>query len=187
MGLDYLKAIQENSSLVQFSEFVLALKDIPRKGWQKKLGMKKPESVADHAYSVATLAMILSDARGLDSAKIIKMALLHDLAESITGDITPDEMPRVKKEKLEHIAMKKILGTLDSKLQKQYQSIWTEYERNDTKEAKLLHQIDKLEVILQANAYRKNGITQKKIAPFFNSAKKQITDLELAKILTSLE
>lgn len=187
MDLDYLKATQEDSSLVQFSKFVLALKTIPRKGWQKKLKMKNPESVADHAYSVAALAMILSDQRRLDTTKILKMAILHDLAESVTGDITPDEMTRAKKEKLENTAMKKVLGTLEPKIRKQYLAIWSEYEKNFTKEAKLLHQIDKLEMVLQANAYNENGIPKKNLKPFFDSAKKQTSDSELARIIESIE
>lgn len=183
MDLDYLKATRESSDLIRFSEFVLALKTIPRKGWQKKLGMKNPESVADHAYSVAILSMLLSDMRKLDTGKILKMALLHDLAESVTGDITPEQMSRAKKEKLEHAAMKKILGTLDVKLQKQYLSIWREYEKNLTPEARLLHQIDKLEMALQAKKYRKGGISKKKIEPFFDSARNVIRDTDLLKII----
>ena len=109
----YLKATLENSDL--FFEHILNLKTKPRRGWQKKLGIKKPESVADHVYSVAAIAMILADSKNLDSAKILKMALLHDLAESITGDLTPDDGPKKKKENL---AMKKIMSSLSPSLRK---------------------------------------------------------------------
>lgn len=46
-----------------------------------------PESVADHSYRAAVLAMALPP--GLDRDRCVKMALLHDLAESMVGDITP--------------------------------------------------------------------------------------------------
>ena len=81
-----LKATQENTSTI--FDIILHLKTIPRSGWQKKLGIKRPESVADHAFGVAAIAMILSDSKRLDSAKVLKMAILHDLAESLTGDLT---------------------------------------------------------------------------------------------------
>lgn len=176
-----LKATQENTSII--FDIILHLKTVPRSGWQKKLGIKRPESVADHAFGVVAIAMILSDSKGLDSAKVLKMAILHDLAESITGDLTPDDGPKSKKIKLENLAMKKILSSLEPKIQRQYQSVWMEYQKNETPEAKLLHQVDKLEMALQANIYKKSGYSKQKIKPFLDSAKKQITDPEIKKLL----
>ncbi len=179
-----MKATLENSSLIEFFESVLVLKTISRKGWQKRLGMKNPESVSDHTFGVAILSMILSDRKGLDSAKAIKMALLHDMAESVTGDITPGEMSPAKKKKLEHLAMKKILSTLGMK---KYLIIWSEYEKGTSKEATLVHQIDKLEMALQARRYQKSGVSKRKLAPFFDSARKQITDSDIVQILDMIE
>ncbi|MGQ0606643.1 MAG: HD domain-containing protein [Candidatus Nitrosotenuis sp.] len=181
-----MKATRESSNLKLF-EFIIRLKTIPRTGWQKKLGMVHTESIADHAYSVAAIAMFLSDAKKLDSEKTIKMAILHDLAESITGDLTPDDVTKSKKIKLENIAMKKILSSLDAKTRKQYWSLWIEYQKNISKEAKLLHQVDKLEMALQANAYKKSGYSKQKLWQFFDSAKKQISDYDIKKILTQLD
>lgn len=179
-----LKATQENTSSI--FDIILHLKTIPRSGWQKKLGIKRPESVADHAFGVAAIAMILSDSKKLDSAKVLKMAILHDLAESLIGDLTPDDVPKSKKIKLENLAMKKILSTLEPKIQKQYNSMWMEYQKNQTLEANLLHQVDKLEMALQANVYKKCGYSKQKINPFLDSAKKQITDPEIKKLLQKI-
>ena len=179
-----LKATQENTSTI--FDIILHLKTIPRSGWQKKLGIKRPESVADHAFGVAAIAMILSDSKRLDSAKVLKMAILHDLAESLTGDLTPEDGPKSKKIKLENTAMKKILSTLEPKTQKQYYSVWVEYQKNITSEAKLLHQVDKLEMALQANIYKKSGHSKQKLKPFLDSAIKQITDPEIKKILQKI-
>ncbi|MBI5859248.1 MAG: HD domain-containing protein, partial [Nitrosarchaeum sp.] len=66
------------------------LKKIPRQGWIDKLSIDNPESVADHTFSMAMMGMIFSDLENYDTEKILKMILLHDLAESITGDITPE-------------------------------------------------------------------------------------------------
>lgn len=179
-----LKAIQENTSTI--FDFILHLKTIPRSGWQKKLGIKRPESVADHAYGVAAIAMILSDSKRLNSTKVLKMAILHDLAESITGDLTPEDGPKSKKTKLENLAMKKILSTLEPKIKNQYHTIWMEYQKNQTPEAKLLHQVDKLEMALQANIYKKFGHSKQKLKPFLDSAKKQITDPKIKKLLQKI-
>ena len=78
--------------LEDFFEIVINLKNVPRKGWTNKLKIKNPESVADHSFSMALMAMILSELHKLDTKKILEMALLHDLVESIVGDFTPAEM-----------------------------------------------------------------------------------------------
>ena len=90
-----------------FFQIVLGLKTIQRKGWKDKLGLKNVESVADHSYSMAIMSMVLSDLLALDTNKILKMALLHDLAESKVGDFIPDEISKERKNKIENDAMKK--------------------------------------------------------------------------------
>ena len=168
--------------LEDFLKTAIKLKTVPRQGWINKLGLKDPESVADHCYSMAVMAMLFSDLKKLDTEKIIKMTLLHDLAEAITGDLTPDDAAKSKKEKMENHAMKKILANLPKHIKAEYEKLWMEYQQSSTKEAHLLHQIDKLEMALQAEHYKKIGHT-KQLEPFFDSAKKEITDPELKKIL----
>ena len=166
-----------------FLDVAIKLKTVPRQGWINKLGLKNPESVADHCYSMAVMAMVFSDLKKLDTGKMIKMTLLHDLAEAITGDLTPDEVTRSEKEKMENKAMKKILSTLPKPIKTEYAKLWAEYHLNHTKEARLLHQVDKLEMALQARHYNKKGSTKKQLEPFFGSAKKEITDPTLKKTL----
>jgi len=101
----------------KFFEKVLELKNVPRQGWKEKLEIDNPESVADHSYSTTVLSMILSDMKGLDTEKIIRMALLHDLAESITGDIIPDHITKNEKISKENHAIKQILKNLPDILQ----------------------------------------------------------------------
>ena len=168
--------------LEDFLKTAIKLKTIPRQGWINKLGLKDPESVADHCYSMAVMAMMFSDLKKLDTEKIIKMTLLHDLAEAITGDLTPDDATKPKKEKMENHTMKKILANLPKSLKTEYEKLWMEYQQSNTKEAMLLHQIDKLEMALQAKSYKKMGYTKKQLGPFFDSAKKEITDPELKKL-----
>lgn len=168
--------------LDDFLKTAIKLKNVPRRGWINKLGLKDPESVADHCYSMAVMAMVFSDLKKLDTEKIIKMTLLHDLAEAMTGDLTPDDVSRPKKEKMENRAMKKILANLPKFLRVKYEKLWMEYQQNSTREAMLLHQIDKMEMILQAKSYKKR-FTKKQLKPFFDSAKKEISDSELNKVL----
>jgi len=181
----YLKATHENTSLAEFFQTVVKLKTVYRQGWKDKLGMKNPESVADHCYSMTVMAMTLSDLKKFDTMKIITMSLLHDLAETITGDLTPGQKPKSQKEKLEDDAMRKVLKGLGKSQKAQYWKVWQEYQKNTSREAKLLHQIDKLEMAIQANEYKNLGFTKKQMTPFFKSAKSQITDPTLQKILSN--
>jgi len=142
----------------QFFQRVLELKNVPRQGWKEKLEIDNPESVADHSYSTSVMSMVLSDLDGLDTEKIIKMALLHDLSESIIGDITPDKMLKNEKIKKENFAMKQILKNLPNKIAAQYFEIWCEYQKNSSQEAELLHDVDKLEMAFQAKFYYDKGI-----------------------------
>ena len=157
-----------------FFQKVLELKNVPRQGWKEKLGINNPESVAEHSYSTSVMSMIISDLEGLNSEKIIKMALLHDLAESIIGDITPDQITKNEKINKENHAMKQILKNLPNKITESYFEIWNEYQENSSQEAKLIHDIDKLEMAFQAKFYQNNGISKEKLQTFFNTAKKKI-------------
>jgi putative hydrolase of HD superfamily len=127
------------------------LKTIPRTGWVDS-GVDEPESVADHSYRTALTAMMLSDSMGLDTCKVMRMALLHDLAEAETGDITP-MMKMPNHLELENEAMRTILGGLDEAQRVVYWEAWLEYQRKESPEAILVHDADKIDMILQAYEY----------------------------------
>ena len=169
-----------------FFQKVLELKNIPRQGWKEKLGINNPESVADHSYSTTVISMVLSDLQGLNSEKIIRMALLHDLAESIIGDITPDHITKNEKITKENNAIKQILKNLPDDIMESYFEIWNDYQKKISKEAILLHDIDKLEMAFQAKFYQKNGISKEKLKTFFDTAKIEIKDKNLREILSNI-
>ena len=173
-----------NEMIKEFFQKVLELKNVPRRGWKEKLEINNPESVADHTYSTAVISMVLSDLEGLNSEKIIKMALLHDLAESITGDIIPDDITKHEKINKENLAMRQILKNLPSKVSESYFEIWNEYQKKSTQEAILVHDIDKLEMAFQAKFYQETGISKEKLQTFFNTAMKEIKNKNLRNILS---
>ena len=169
-----------------FFQKVLMLKTIHREGWKENLQINYPESVADHSYSVSIMSMILADLEGLNTEKIIKMALLHDLAESIIGDIIPGSMKNDDKITKENHAMKKILMNLPNEIRKSYFKIWDEYQNNSSKESSLLHDIDKLEMAFQAKFYQKSGISKEKLVTFYDTAKMGIKNKNLRNILSNI-
>ncbi len=169
-----------------FFQIVIGLKKIQRKGWKDKLGLKNVESVADHSYSMAIMSMVLSDLLSLDTNKILKMALLHDLAESEVGDFVPNEISKERKNKIENDAMKKILKKLPVNLEQQYNDIWKEYQDNKSDESLFLHDIDRLEMAFQAINYLKDDNSKENIQSFIETANNEIKNKELKEIFKKL-
>lgn len=172
--------------LTEFFREAAKLKEVRRSGWISKLAVSDGESVADHSYSVAVIGMVLSDVAGLDSNKVIKMSLLHDLAESRIGDLVPGEILGDEKARIEDEAFADIISTLPARLQSEYHAIWNEYCASDTPEAILVHQVDRLEMALQASTYAENGRTERGIEEFIESAYTVITDPIAKEIITDL-
>ena len=170
------------------SEFffqIAGLKKLPRSGWKIKLGLNDSESVAEHSYMMSVMSMVLADMKSLNSEKVIKMSILHDWAESKIGDFMPDEIGHDKKSELENYAMTEILELLPQKIQSDYQDMWNEFLVRDTPEAKLVHELDKLEMALQAKIYE-TDIDSEKLTPFIISAVEQIMDPDVKKILMDI-
>ena len=87
------------------------------------------------------------------------MILLHDLAESKIGDYTPNQISKENKIKIENNGYNEIISTLPDTVKLQYGKIWDEYQKQESPESKIVYQIDKLEMILQAKMYQKEGVT----------------------------
>ncbi len=172
--------------ILDFFKTAANLKKISRQGWIDKLSLDNPESVADHSYSMAVISMVISDLENYNSEKIIKMVLLHDLAESKIGDYTPEQLSKEKKNKIENNAFNEIIKNLPNLIKSQYLQIWQEYQENSSLESKLVHQIDKLEMALQANIYKKDGHSKKELESFFKSAEIDIVDPKLRELFTEI-
>jgi len=162
------------------------LKKILRQGWIDKLSIRHPESVADHTFLMSIIGMVLSDLEGHNTEKILKMIILHDLAESIIGDITPEQKERKEKLDLEDKTMQKILSDLPENIKCQYEKIWTEFQNYESQEAKFVHEIDKLEMALQAKIYSKEINSPEKITPFIKYAKEGIKDPNILKLFNQI-
>mgnify|MGYP006121651091 CR=1 FL=1 len=172
--------------ILDFFKNALNLKNISRQGWIDKLSIEYPESVADHSYSMAIMAMVVSDLENYDSEKILKMVLLHDLAESHIGDYTPGQISKKNKLKIENDAFSKIIDTLPGTIKSQYEGIWNEYQTHTSPESQIVHQIDRLEMALQAKMYQKSGSSKENISTFLETAKLDITHPKLKEIFTKI-
>ncbi|XP_027360612.1 HD domain-containing protein C4G3.17 [Abrus precatorius] len=147
-------ASSSSSSVIDFLTLCNRLKTTKRKGWVNH-GIKGAESVADHMYRMALMALIAGDVPGLNRERCIKIALVHDIAEAIVGDITPsDGVPKAEKSRMEQEALNKMCEVLGGGMRaEEIKELWAEYENNSSLEANLVKDFDKVEMILQALEY----------------------------------
>ncbi len=172
--------------ILDFFKTAVNLKNISRQGWINKLSLKHPESVADHSYSMAIMGMVISDLENYNSEKILKMILLHDLAESKIGDYTPNQISKENKIKIENNAYDEIINSLPDAIKLQYGQIWEEYQKQESPESKIVHQIDKLEMALRAKMYQNEGLPKETIESFFKSAENEITHPKLKELFNQI-
>jgi putative hydrolase of HD superfamily len=134
------------------------LKTTPRTGWFQR-GVPAPESVADHSHGVAliSLALLESVPGPLDRARVLAMAIAHDLAESVTGDLSLGAsrlLPPGAKAAAETSALAELLDGLG--FAADWKSLWQEFEEQTTAEAKLVRDADRLDLLAQALTYERS-------------------------------
>ncbi|CEO95162.1 5'-deoxynucleotidase [Plasmodiophora brassicae] len=176
------------AALLEFFLICGRLKTTKRAGWVQQ-GVHQPESVADHMYRMGMMALAFDGEPGhsgerLDFSKVVRMAIVHDLAESIVGDITPsDNVPEDKKHEMEESAMREITEDLGDAGRMIY-DLFVEYERGQTPEAKLVKDFDKLDMIVQAFEYeRSQGST---LEQFFESTRGRFTHPKIKRVVEIL-
>jgi len=156
------------NGLVDFIAAAGKLKKLSRTGWLE-CGVPDSESVADHSFRVALISLLLADLNGLDALRAVRMALLHDLAEAETGDLTPIQKstdPWGFKH-AEDAAMERLLEKLPRGIQGTFRSAWREFSGTLTDEARLVRDADKLEMVIQASEYQKEGGDENRFMRFW--------------------
>ncbi|KAL9102155.1 MAG: hypothetical protein Q9163_002655 [Psora crenata] len=117
-------------------------------------------------YRMAILAMCAP--AGLNRERCMFMALVHDMAESVVGDITPHDGVK-EKYKLEDFGFRYIeslLKPFKEDLGSEIRNAWLEFERRETKEAQYMHEMDKFECMVQAHEYEQRTHGRKDLEEF---------------------
>jgi putative hydrolases of HD superfamily len=151
-----------SSSPIPYFHYLERLKVEKREGW-RRFGIDRGESIADHMYRMSMITMLAppSLSSKLDMGRCIKMALVHDMAEGLVGDLTPvDGIPKPEKNRREAGTMDWIANNLLGKVHgglpgKDLRAAWQEYEDSETLESKFVHDVDKIELILQMVEYER--------------------------------
>lgn len=173
------------SKMLQFMKLIGQLKRVPRTGWVYR-NVKKPESVSDHMYRMAMMSLTITDPT-VDRDRCIKLALVHDMAECIVGDIAPsDNISKAEKHRREEQAMKQLTSLLPEALRQEVYALWDEYETQSSAEARLVKQFDQLEMILQAHEYEELEGTPGRLQEFFDSTAGRFHHPDVLQLVSSM-
>lgn len=131
------------------------LKQLPRSGWQL-LRIPNPESVAEHSFRVAIIGFMLAALDGADPSRTAALSLFHDAHETRIGDVPSVGRAYVTTAAPEAVTAHQVAAQPDE-VAKAVQALTAEFEENETQEARLAHDADKLETLLQAMEYGAQG------------------------------
>ena len=180
----------ETSGTIEFLTEIMRLKALPRTGWLLR-GVRDVESIADHLFGVAWIALLLADrarANGheISVEKVLRMALLHDLSEARTGDLPATIKPYFSGDTLKQAdeqAARDILQPL-GELGDNYLALWHEYEERTSLESRIVKAADKLDLLLQAREYENGGA--KNLGEFWQNAEEDFARLGVAELIADI-
>lgn len=162
------------------------LKHLFRQGWlQHGIPRERCESVAEHSFGVALLSLMLADTcyPELNVEKVLRLALLHDFGEIYAGDLTPQHyVSAQEKAQRERQAVKLVFRNFPNS--EEYLETWEDYENGSSPEARLVRQVDRLEMGLQAAVYEQEGFAG--LEGFYASTLQALSDAEIVGIFKVL-
>lgn len=133
-----------------------ALDRVPRSGYALR-GIAEPESVSEHCFHLIFLVWALcSEEPGLDRARAVELALLHDVSEVRFGDLprtAAHYLPRGAKAEAETAAAEDILAPLGPRATE----LHAEYSAHETPEALFVSACDKLQLLIKTSVYETWG------------------------------
>jgi putative hydrolase of HD superfamily len=162
----------------------LSLKEVDRAGWLR-VGVEAPESVAAHSWGVCYLVLALCPEReGFDRGKALAMAVIHALAATTPGDITPhDGVERDEQVRREAHALQALVAPLRNN--EELHRLWQEFEEGSSREGRFVRACDKLDMALQAQRYAEwQGYDT---SEFIESALESIDDEDLKSLIVHEE
>lgn len=134
--------------LIDFLGIAEKMKCNTRHSWTSS---NRKESVAEHSWRLALMALLLEkEIENVDFNKVIKMCIIHDLGEAITGDI-PSFLKTKEDSETEEKAIVKLMETLPEPQKSDMLLLFEEMEQRQTMEAKIYKALDRLEAVIQHN------------------------------------
>lgn len=174
--MNLLPAMTDILTLRQLFSLIARTKRLERTGWLKHKVPRPIDTTASHTTGAALLGWVRAKEEGLNADKVVKMLLIHDLVEARVGDPDASKVDREKKTHKENIGFIEMLPKLPVAFRDEAHKLFMEFQMQETKEAILAWECDKLDTLLQALEYGKEvpGIEQdflRTYKPFFRTAR----------------
>jgi len=136
------------AGLLSFLQAAEQLKDTLRSGSTRS---GRPESTAEHSWRLALMVLVFEkDLADIDVHRLIKLCLVHDLGEAISGDVpAPSQALGDDRQARERQDFRTLCASLPADTVQDLLDLWDDYAAAETPEAKLAKAFDKLETILQ--------------------------------------
>jgi putative hydrolase of HD superfamily len=130
---------------------------VPRAGWLLR-GVAEPESVASHCHAVALLTQLVCEAwpGSFDAGRAVAMALVHDCSEVATMDI-PMPAGDAKFREAKSLTEQAVVASLFAGIPSRAAELFAEFERAETPEARLVRGLDKVQMMIRATCYEREG------------------------------
>ena len=146
----------KEENVIRYYVICNKLKDTIRTGWKDwNVQKERIESVAEHIFGTQMLAIAMKSEFNydIDIMKVVFMLAIHELGETIIGDLTQFQISKEEKMKIEHDAVHKILKDLVDG--EELENLFLEFDEKKTKEAIFAYNCDKLECDIQSKLYEK--------------------------------
>ena len=199
---------QADARFAELIRLLMGLKRLKRTGWlDRGASPGQVESVADHSYLTALIAWLSAlDRPDLDAGKVLRLAMVHDIAEAIVGDWPPyagEEVPaqsdlaalqaffsvqhvrtphqQAAKQAAEAVAVDRIVQLMPDAAGAEFRDLLQEYEARETAESRFVKDVDTLEAYLES-------LEQARLSPglpvegFAAMARQELTDHQLQQI-----
>lgn len=172
--------------IYSFIQSAITLKKLPRQGWIRVgIPISQIESIADHAYNTAMLSLLLCDLHNslypenvLDAEIVMRIAIVHDLPECKYQDfdkqlellLGKDKYQEFKGQVITSASTELLSLILNEEVKKMWKKSLDGFASRNSREAKFVSYIDKLEVLVQALSYEALGYHEVLFDDFWNSS-----------------
>lgn len=163
------------------------LEKVLRKGWlMRNVPVERKEDDAHHTLQTILLADLIirkNNIEGVELLRVLEMLLIHEIGETIIGDISMIEEDYNEKKRKEREAVKNQLTCLGEKLSQHYFSLWQEFEERKTKDAEFAYFIDKIDAVLKSKQYDEEFGKNEYFSEFYPHALGVLQDNQFANLL----
>lgn len=162
-----------NERLDKQLEFIIEidkLKQIYRRTYL--MDKSRPENDAEHSWHLAVMMLLLGEhaaEKPLDTFRILKMLLIHDIVEIDAGDTyIYDDRATEDKSAREQQAADRLFGLLPDDQAQELRQLWEEFEQRNTPEATFAAALDRFQPILhnyhtQGMSWKKHGVNIRQV------------------------